>query len=154
MGLVIDGYNLLHAPMPPSLAGLEEDRLCRLLARGPWRGRVVVVCDGQPKPFAPASPVPEVELLYSGGRSADEVIEELIARDTAPRRLTVVSTDRQVQKAAKRRRCAAMTSEQFVTILTRLAATATPARPDRPVIDKLPRDEVQRWLDEFGISDT
>ena len=105
MPLLIDCYNVLHAQKPVSLAGLEEASLCALLAASPWaRSGVTVVCDGRPKPHSPtpgelaSSPGGGVELIFSGpGRSADDVIIGLIEKDSAPRRLTVVSSDRTIQ---------------------------------------------------------
>ena len=40
----------------------------------------------------------------------DTLLEELIGKNTAPRRLTVVSTDRQIRKVTRRRRA---TRERF-----------------------------------------
>ncbi|NBC10130.1 MAG: hypothetical protein GVY24_00145, partial [Planctomycetes bacterium] len=80
--LIIDCYNVLHTPMPPMLAGLDEAGLCRALARTRWvdrTGGIVVVADGKPKPLPDdrsgavleQSPVAGVELWWSGpGRSA------------------------------------------------------------------------------------
>ncbi|MCC7203616.1 MAG: NYN domain-containing protein [Phycisphaeraceae bacterium] len=156
MPLLIDGYNLLHATMPPSLAGLDEEGLCRLLARSPWRGQSIrVVCDGVPKPDTPsASPVPEVDLIYSGRkRSADDLIIQFIDADTAPRRLLVVSDDHQIQKAARRRRASPVPCAAFVHQLSTLSATkpSLELEADRPT--DLDAGEVRQWLKEFGLDD-
>lgn len=157
MPLFIDCYNLLHAAMPPSLAGLDELWLCRLLAQGPWSGdRIVVVCDGSAKPHAPHSPLPQVELLYSGkDRSADDVIRELIDADSAPRRAVVVSDDRQIQKAARRRRCRVIPCADFVHLLA--ASGPSSARPGpanlTPPTQKfqtMSESEIDHWLKRFG----
>ena len=160
--LLIDCYNLLHTAMPPALAGLDEDRLCRLLARGPARSRgrdhAVVVCDGVPKPGVPSeSPVAGIELVYSGaGRTADDVIIERIDADSAPRRLVVVSTDHRIRRAA-RRRARAVTSDQFVGRLVELlgargAASGPPPRgSDKPAVDRLSESDVQAWLEAFDV---
>ena len=161
MPLLIDCYNVLHAQKPVSLAGLEEASLCALLAASPWaRSGVTVVCDGRPKPHSPtpgelaSSPGGGVELIFSGpGRSADDVIIGLIEKDSAPRRLTVVSSDRTIRKAARRRRARDWSSEEF---LSRLAKAARSPGPDgssagKPDAGPLPRDQVNRWLDAFGI---
>ncbi len=153
MALVIDCYNLLHQTMPASLAGLDENRLCRLLAAGPWRGQtIIVVCDGRPKPHALGSPVDEVELRYSLDGSADEQIMAIIDADHSPRRLTVVSSDRQIQKHAQRRRCVVVPCDRFVTTLAqrRPAAATTSSKTQR---GPLPASEVQRWIDAFGVDE-
>ncbi len=43
--------------------------------------------------------------------SADELIEELIRADSAPRRLMVVSSDHRLQRAARRRKATAIDSD-------------------------------------------
>ncbi|MEX2212781.1 MAG: NYN domain-containing protein [Phycisphaeraceae bacterium] len=153
MPLLIDCYNLLHAPMPPSLAGLDEDALCRLLAASPWaKERITIVCDGNPKPHAPASPVPQVQLIYSGPqRTADDVIIDQINEDSAPRRLYVVSDDRQIQKAARRRRASPLANAPFIRGLAshRVQSPAPDALGrHRP---QLSEEQTKSWLEEFGI---
>lgn len=166
MSLVIDCYNLLHMDMPVHLAGLDETRLCRLLGCTAWAGRgIVVVCDGRVKPHGPLeSPEPSVDLVYSGHQcSADDVIVQMIQANTAPRRLTVVSSDRQIQKAARRRRCRVLSSVEFVGVLSAAAVAgkrpggARGASAGRPVADEgkgtgpLNPHDVQQWLKRFGV---
>ena len=181
MPLLIDCYNVLHAEKPSSLAGLGEASLCGLLARSPWaKGGVTVVCDGRPKPHSPSpSEVGAVTLIFSGevsggvsggmsgggaGRSADDVLIELIDKDSAPRRLTVVSSDRAIQRAAGRRKARCWSSEAF---LKRLAAAIErvgrfggagrsgsgpgTSGGGKPEVGQMPGDQVDRWLDLFGI---
>jgi predicted RNA-binding protein with PIN domain len=155
MPLIIDGNNLLHAAMPPSLAGLDERGLCRLLARGPWQGqRMVVVLDGAPSPLGQIeSPEPEVELIWSGPRrSADDVIIDLVHRDSAPRRIVVVSSDHALQRQVKRRRVRVMEAAEFISVLARGSAEL-PGSPGTARPQTLSDDEVDRWLREFGIED-
>ena len=156
MPLIIDCNNLLHAPMPQVLAGLDEARLCRLLAQGPWRRRrMVVVCDGAPGPLREVeSPEADVELVYAGpNRSTDDVIIEMIDSDSAPRRLVVVSNDRQIQRAARRRRAKVSACDQFIR---QLAAIANAAATERPKPRKAHRaglatEDVDEWLELFGV---
>ena len=160
MSLIVDCYNVLHATMPPLLAGLDEGGLCQALARSQWaNGPMTVVADGRPKPFrAVESPVASVELLYAGSvpgrhRDADGLIISLIDAHTAPRRLTVISSDRQVRAAARRRRARDVDSDTFIE---RLAGqlrrrSAGPTPPSRPNIPPLPPELVQRWRDAFGF---
>jgi uncharacterized protein len=158
MPLIVDANNLLHATMPPSLAGLEEAGLCRLLASSVWRGqRMVVVCDGAPGPLRLiASPVPQVELMFAGHKcEADDVILELIEQETAPRRLVVVSSDHRIRKAAHRRRARDMSSEDFVRVLASIRA-ATPAADDPTAdgdVQPLADTEVDYWLRELGFQE-
>ncbi len=161
MVLLIDCYNVLHVAMPPMLAGLDEGRLCVLLGRTPWaRGGVTVVADGRPKPGkASVSPVGSVELVFSAmqgkGGSADDVIIRRVRAHTAPRRLTVVSSDRVIREAARRRRAASWSSEEFVNRLCRHLASpggggATDPAEDRPQVDGVPPELAERWVRWMG----
>lgn len=158
MPLLIDCYNVLHAEKPSALAGLSEASLCALLARSRWAaGGVTVVCDGSPKPHSlkPGDPaLGAVELIFSGAdRSADDVIIALIDSDSAPRRLTVVSSDRAVRRAARRRKARDWTSEGFLNRLAtsgRTGGGGSPA-PSKPGGTAMGDDQVERWLDWFGI---
>ncbi|MCC7145680.1 MAG: NYN domain-containing protein [Phycisphaeraceae bacterium] len=157
MSLIVDCYNLLHHDMPPELAGLEEEGLCQLLAKSRWRGqRMAVVCDGVAKPGGlTQSPVLEVELVYSGRkRSADDVIVEEIARDSAPRRLWVVSDDRQIQKAARRRRAKVLSCGEMVKeLLEAKSGGGKGAKGSGKSQRRLDDSEVARWVERFGFGE-
>lgn len=152
MSLIIDCYNVLHTTMPPHLAGLDESRLCHLLMASPFRGtKITIVCDGKVKPHTPTvSPVDGVKLIYSGPhRSADDLIIKQIGVDTAPRRLIVVSSDRQIQKAARRRRAKIMPSGELIKILSRLSTSAPDGAAPSPA--SLSPQEVEHWLSQFDL---
>lgn len=158
MALIVDCYNVLHTTMPPMLAGLSEGGLCKALARTTWAGQsggVTVVADGRPKPLGVTeSPVAAVDLVYAGShRSADDLIIDLIDADSAPRRLTVVSSDRVIRAAARRRRARDITSDDFIDKLCHQLRrhAAGPPPPGRPNIAPLPPELVQRWRDAFGF---
>jgi hypothetical protein len=159
MRYVIDGYNLLyalglvHAKMGPH--GLEKARLALLgrVAGGADAAAVTVVFDaGNAPPGAePEQDHQGVRVLFALKREADDLIEELIGQDSAPRGLTVVSDDRRVRRAARRRHCPVLGCLDFVERLGR------PAEPPAAPPDEAPskpqgvsRDEVQHWLREFG----
>lgn len=153
MPLIIDAYNVLHETMPPALAGLDEARLCVALDRSAFRAESpVVVCDGRPKPLGVTeSPVHSVELVYSGpNRTADDVIIAMIDAHSAPRRLTVVSSDREIRKAARRRRAVSWTSDEFLTKLVE-AMGAKPPTPGKPRPDDMTPEQVDAWLRQFGF---
>ena len=156
MRYVIDGYNLLyamglvHARMGPH--GLEKARLALLgrLADSGGAAAVTVVFDAG---HAPPGAQPEqdhqgVRVLFALTREADDLIEELIGQDSAPRGLTVVSDDRRVRRAARRRHCPVLGCLDFIEHLSRPAAPApadeAPAKPQG-----VSREEAQRWLREF-----
>ncbi len=161
MPLMVDCYNVLRADLPPRMAGMDEAGLCRALATsrwvGPRGGGVLVVADGRVKPMGAAvSPVEGVELIYSGsGRSADEVIIARVRASSAPKRLTVVSSDREIRAAARARGATDLPSDVFIARLTRDHAKGVvgPRPPARPRIEPLDAESVDAWLDVFGIED-
>lgn len=84
--------------------------------------------------------------------SADELLEELISKASAPRKLTVVSSDHRVQRAAKRRKARAVDSDVwYAEILDLQRETRKLAAPDscKPT-SPLSEEEVAAWLYEFG----
>ena len=157
MTLIIDAYNVLHATeaLPPGVFAPDEVALARLVAASRWGGdAATIVCDGTGSGRASRTPgeVRGVRILYAGaGRDADSVIIAMIERDTSPRKLTVVSSDRAIQKAARRRRASAISSEDFLRTLAP-AAPKAPAPQTSGMRAAVPLDPhgVARWMREFG----
>ncbi len=159
---LIDGYNLLYA-LGVLLEGrtgpkvLERARryLLDLLRAGHGDSDdVTVVFDAKhPPPGAPT------ELDHGGIHvafavkqdEADDLLELLMRRASAPRQVTVVSDDHRVQQAARRRQCHALGCGEYMDWL---AARRPPtARPDRDAPAKpeaVSPEETQRWLREFA----
>lgn len=151
--LLVDAYNVLHVTgvLPPHLAVGDVEALAALIGAGKWAGqRVRLICDGVPGPNSTRDEK-GIEIVYAGpGADADSLIERLILENTAPRRLTVVSSDRRLKAAARRRRCKWMSSEDFMRSLARPVRRISPAaHPPTP----LPQDDVGRWIREFGLED-
>jgi uncharacterized protein len=165
MSLLIDGYNLLNVASVPVPArgksSLEKARLALLnfLAESldPEEvPRTVVVFDAHDPPWG----VPRetrhkgLTVLFAAREAdADALIEDLIRADHSPRRLTVVSSDHRIQRAAKRRRARAVDSDVWYAEVVRArqerqqAATEGSERPAGP----LPEEDVRYWMHEFGI---
>ncbi len=157
--------------------GLEVGRggLCRLLgrfasqykSRASSRGKsrassksekVRVVFDGSPPygPLAKQIETDSIDVRYSAGRTADDLIIQAIAADSAPRRLTVVSTDREISKAARSRRCRTTTSEEFAGELVRMLERSR-MEPDRRNTEPpekrvgLAPEQTRAWLKKLNI---
>ncbi|MFI4917166.1 MAG: NYN domain-containing protein [Phycisphaerales bacterium JB060] len=179
--LLIDTSNVLHAigVLPEHLmgdhGGLDVPGLARLIATSRYgKRRAVLVCDGVGPGRATeaggggASGAPEatntapsgrevagLDVVYAGAhQEADDVIELLIARDSAPRRLLVVSTDRRLAQAARRRRAQSVTSEAFLQHLASDSAKPR-ARPLPGYATQVPLNEyaVGYWMALFGYGD-
>ncbi len=129
--------------------------VCRLLGDFAERTRLesAVVFDGHPPRGALARQVGDsrVAVHYGHGAEADAVLVELIDAHTAPRRLTVVSTDRAIRKAARRRRCQSVRAEDF-------AETLLNPPPPRPVVREprakragLNAGQIEQWIEYFGL---
>jgi len=162
MALIIDGYNLIHAAgivgRGVGPGSLERSRLALLnfvveSLEPAALATTTVVFDAQNAP--PGLPR---ELSHRGIRvrfaagytSADELIEELIEENTAPRRLTVVSSDHRLHRAARRRKAHAIDSDRWYeqTIAQRNAARRAPAKVRKPPTP-LATSEVEFWLAKF-----
>jgi len=177
--LLVDTANVLHVTgvLPAHLAGPDVAELASLIAASRYRARhAVLVVDGagparskrnNPSrhtrtPTAPA-PAPRdrelagLDVVYSGaGREADDVIEMLIAQDTAPRRLLVVSADRRIIRAARRRRARTLASAEFLAQLARDNQAARPSPKPLPGYAQqvpLNRYALAYWLRLFGYTD-
>lgn len=131
VGLLIDGYNLLwgggatlrpaprssHAPTP--LARAREallELLVDLIPPG-RRKRTQIVFDAANAPVGlpKVRSFEGVEVIFARDYAdADALLEELIERSSAPRGLTVVSSDRRVQFAARRRGAIVMDSDRWM----------------------------------------
>ncbi len=163
MPLLIDGYNLLNVAgiltrgVGPGT--LQRARLAMLnfLAESlpPEEiRRTTVVFDAQdPPPGLPRT------LNHRGltvrfalaDEEADDLIERLILEHSAPRRLTVVSSDHRLQRAAHRRRARAIDSDLWYAEVVRgrqerHQATKPSARPAVPLLS----EDVEYWLRQFG----
>ncbi|MCE5267123.1 MAG: NYN domain-containing protein [Planctomycetaceae bacterium] len=164
MPILIDGYNLLHATgiagHGSGPGGLERSRLALLnfLAHSLDPADVphtTVVFDAHDAPAGLPKTVQHrgITVRFAiGYETADALIEELIRAASAPRRLVVVSGDREVQRAATRRRAKAVDSEAWFMELLRArqhrrdAEAETPARPAVPLL----QEDVEYWVRQFG----
>ncbi len=159
MPVLIDGNNLLHAAReledPDVLLG--RSMLCDKL--GHWAERqneqVHIVFDGPspPAPLAEQIGHASIQVTYSGrGTNADAVVQDILDGHSAARRLVVVSTDREVRQAARRRRARPVRSAEFWAALLRDLARPTPQRIEPEEKEAGLTDEAARqWLAEFGL---
>jgi len=155
MPLILDAFNVLYAwRTGPARNTLSDVRALGMLTRRPPFGRepAVLVCDG-PSPDSDLSTIDlgdGVEARFAGpGRDADSVIEALIAASHAPGRLTVVSSDRRIEKAARRRGCRIVSAEEFIGLVLRQTHPPPPGTEDPP--PDLDPSEIEEWMKRFGV---
>jgi uncharacterized protein len=171
MPFIIDGYNLLNSTGIPSRGkgpgNLERARqalLNTLVESLPEDelSRTTVVFDASESPWGVAKQMNHrgITVMFAAkDDDADSVIERLIAADSAPKRLTVVSSDHRLQKAAHRRRATAIDSDVWFAQLlrdrsARLNAASPGANPTADIpkpSEPLSPGEVEHWLREFGV---
>jgi uncharacterized protein len=166
---IIDGYNLMHAAglARPRFGpgGLERTRN-RLLARlkelltAEERHRTTVVFDAKNAPGDAADLEIRHGIYVAFARDADEaddLIEQLIARHSAPKQLLVVSSDHRLHKAARRRKAKACDSDRFLDHLEHRAARHVEPAVNEQDVDEsraeLTPEQMQHWLNEFSDVD-
>lgn len=154
---IIDGHNLLHAILKAdeTSKATGDLELCRIVGRYLARiGRPgVMVFDGAGPPDKSGfDDVGNLEVLFAGpGADADTVIEDKIGASTAPKRVTVVSSDRRLRKAARTRKCTSVKSEVFWEDVQRQLSRKRPAPEPAAKRQGLSESETDQWLDAFGF---
>ena len=185
--LLVDGYNVLAPAAPPGQSGLrspsdaswlqrERMQLIQRLRRhlsDELRSRTCVVFDAaNPPADRPAEFVIDgMQIRFAVGYpEADDLIEELIAQHSAPKRLAVISSDHRIQAYGRRRGCTPLDSQPWLDALmdgkvelaphvtvrsSRDTAGASGAgrggAAEKPSVQDA--SEVDQWLREFGLTD-
>ncbi|MHB1560520.1 MAG: NYN domain-containing protein [Isosphaeraceae bacterium] len=170
MRWLIDGYNVMYAAgiLGPRLGreGFRRarrrflDELAEVLPTGAG-SEVTVVFDARVPPgdFPIASTYRGMRVLFAlGDEDADSRIEFILDRDSNPQNLNVVSTDRRIRQAARRRRARPMTADEFWDQKDRLGRPKRPQvgaanhlgqeqEPDRE--GPIDPDEARFWVEAF-----
>ena len=154
---IIDGHNLLHSihKEDPHSGPIRDVQLCwivgRYLKQISQTGEIIFDGTG-PRDKSGFDNISNLEVFFAGlGTDADTVIEDKIGANTAPRRLTIVSSDRRLRKAARARKAISVKSEVFWNNiqkqLSRKKTTKEPAAKRRGISD----GETKQWLEYFGL---
>ncbi len=169
MRILIDGYNLMHAIglMPPSFGPDGFRRARKRFLNDLAAGLDPVDAHQTTVVFDAAHPPPDrpdrerhkgLTVLYAvNDEDADARLEILIAKHSSPKQLTVVSSDRRVRDAAKRRRALTLTSDEFWERVRRPRKVS--ASPPKPSAEERGRREgpsaaeSRFWQETFGALD-
>jgi len=167
MRLLIDGYNLMYA------AGLLGKRLgpdgfrkvrIRFLndlahalgAIEAHRTTVVFDAAAAPDDRPPRTTHKGITVVFAiENENADERIEQLIAAHSAPKGLTVVSSDHRIRQAATRRKARAVTADEFWTQLRDrkpgqpMSPPPAPSAEERARLEGPTAGEAAMWLEVF-----
>ena len=155
MQYLVDGHNLIPKAGLRLDAPDDEMDLVTILQQfgGRARAAVEVYVDGAPPGQARTTHWGIVVAHFVPlGTTADDAIKaRLLQLGRAAPDWTVVSSDREIQQAARKARAKVMSAETFARQLTALAlrrdrrASPASSRAVPPLTD----EEIRRWLDEF-----
>ena len=155
--ILIDGYNLLYKDgvlknlAERSLEEAREGLLDNIAAYRTSDMEIVVVFDGQrASPRRPPSGRPGVQVRFSSPpRTADQVIVELIDRETRRASLTVVTSDKKdIGRVARAEGVRWIPSETFLRRLRRAGSKAVRGEAEKP--PSTSSEEMEYWLKRFG----
>jgi predicted RNA-binding protein with PIN domain len=159
MPVIIDGHNLLH-----SIQQTGEDsepisriQLCRILSGYlkliDEKGEIIFDGTG-PRDKSGFDNISNLEVFFAGpGSDADSVIEDKIKVNTAPRRLTVISSDRRLRDAARARKATAVKSEVFWNDLRKQLSRKKTFKEPTAKRRGLTESETKQWLEFFGFEE-
>lgn len=156
MPVIVDGYNLLRViQKQEQFAGMDEVEMCRFLAEylRRVRDRGQVVFDGiGPPDKSGLGGWNNMEVYFAGEHTdADSIIEEKIEDNTAPRSLVVVSSDRRLRTAAKRRKAVSVGAEEFWLIMCKTLEKDLPRPEPKEKRHGVTDAETDQWLDIFDL---
>lgn len=150
--LVVDGHNLIGQTPDISLSDPHDEE--KLIARLEEYHReretpIIVVFDpGQSPPPAKRLRGKGIKVLFAPpGSKADTLIINLIRKSPYPRGLTIVSSDREVRRAARARRAKTMTAQRFARLLSR--PKRLPLKEPTIKEKGLSSSEVEEWMAIF-----
>jgi len=156
MGYVIDGNNVLGHIFPHELRDRRSRYLLvsRLLTfQKVKRSRIDLAFDGPPdqdlielhsrrKKFFVHFPSP--------GQEADDIIKELISRQTDFRQFFVVTSDRELKDFAQDKGAKTLSVKAFASQLKKVLREHRAAAELEKKVTKLSPFEIGLWLDAFG----
>jgi uncharacterized protein len=159
MPVVIDGYNLYYFARGVYLEDgviLSLSVFCGIVEE--WAGqskqKVLIVFDGGAPPAMRQNQKQfgVIGVEFTGqGSDADTFIEDCITKYSAPKLLTVVSSDLRIRKAAARRHCKVVKSDEFWSKMAKKLMRKKPKPEPRAKTAGLLSHERDYWLKVFDI---
>lgn len=160
---LVDGYNLMLgsvvSPDARAKRNLHDSRLyfLRWLESNlspEYRSSVCIVFDTPRSSHQDQqSSFHGIRIIYSASHvSADECIQQLIKDHNSPQKLTVVSSDHQIQRYAKARGATPVDSEIWIDEINLRKHRSDRAAMSEEVSTEKPDGiiDTRKWLDEFG----
>ena len=159
MSVLIDGYNLLrliqsyeeyHQFTDVEMVVAVSDYLFKIHRRG------TIIFDGTgPRDKSELQSYRNVDVVFSGlNKEADDLIEEIIWSNTAPKKLLVVSTDRRIRNAAKKRKTLSVRSDFFWELVCHeLEKPEGPPPEPNEKKHGITEAETRVWMRWFGLGE-
>ncbi|MFZ0034604.1 MAG: NYN domain-containing protein [Sedimentisphaerales bacterium] len=157
MAVIIDGHNLLHLIQKEDQdSGPTSDvQLCHIISRYLKRinEKGEIIFDGTgPRDKSQFDDISNLEVFFAGLRSdADTVIEEKIKASTAPKGLTVVSSDRRLRDAARKRKATAVKSQVFWNDVQKQLSRKNKIKEPPAKREGISESETDQWLKIFDL---
>lgn len=157
MPFIIDGHNLLHSIHKTTRGDqpISDIALCRLVSRYLQacgeKGQIIFDGTGPPQKTA-FDYIKNLEVVFVGiTTDADTVIEDKITASTAPKRLTVVSSDRRLIRAARIRKAGTIKSDAFWDDVQKQLRHKKKFKEPQQKQHGLTESETKQWLEFFGL---
>ena len=154
---IIDGNNLLHAiiKLEQDSKAISDVGLCWILSRyfklTAEKGEIIFDGTGPPDKSR-FDNISNLEVSFAGiGTDTDTVIEDKIAVSTAPKGLTIVSSDRRLRAAARTRRATSVKSDVFWNDVQKQLSRKRPIKEPAQKRQGLNEGETEQWLEIFGF---
>jgi len=155
--IIIDGHNLLHSvvKIDNESEPISDVQLCWIISRYlkaiSETGEIVFDGTG-PRDKSQFDNIANLEVFFAGlGSDADTVIETKIRASTAPKRLSIVSSDRRLRDSARTRKATALKSEVFWDNLQKQLRRKKPVKEPEAKRMGLSESETKQWLKFFGL---
>ena len=154
---IIDGHNLLHSiqKTDESSESISDVQLCRIVGRylklAGETGEIIFDGTG-PRDKSGFDNISNLEVFFAGlGTDTDTIIEDKIRANTAPKRLSIVSSDRRLRKAAQVRKATVVKSQVFWNNLQKQLSRKKGIREPAAKRQGLTDGETKQWLEFFGF---
>jgi predicted RNA-binding protein with PIN domain len=154
---IIDGHNLLWAiqEADDGSESISDVQLCRIVGRYlkliGEKGEIIFDGTG-PRDKSGFEDISNLEVFFAGlNTDTDTVIEDKIRANTAPKRLSIVSSDRRLRRAAQARKATAVKSEVFWHNLQKQLSRKKGIREPAAKRQGLTDGETKQWLEFFGL---
>jgi predicted RNA-binding protein with PIN domain len=133
---------------------LSELQLCLIISRylrqSGESGEIIFDGIG-PRDKSGFDNISNLDVSFAGPEIADTIIERKIKANTAPKRLSIISSDRRLRRAAQTRKATAVKSKDFWRDVQKQLRRKKKAKEPIEKHLGLTESETKQWLEIFGL---